>query len=260
VSVLPPAQQQALARQDAHFLAIPLQTGPSPHSMAAHLRKITRLLRNHEGPSPCSDVMAHLNGLYDRSVPPEPAIACRKGCSHCCTQQVAVSAPEAFFLAAQLRGDPRGSAMAAVALQLGGAALGQENPHGIACALLDAQGACSLYAARPLGCHAFVSLRLEACLAAFVEGALPDIPMPQAHVTLLYMCRMMLTAALRLAGLDEATYEMNAAVCASLAQPDSERRWFAGVDIFAGLARSPTPPPHVGDEIARMATFVAPTV
>lgn len=228
--------------------------------MAAHLRAIARRLRDPQGGSPCSDVMAHLNGLYDRSVPPDPGIACAKGCSHCCTQQVAVAAPEAFFLAAQLQGDPRGRAMADVARQLDGAAPGQDKPHGIACALLDTQGACSLYAARPLGCHAFVSLRLDACLAAFTQGALPDIPMPQPHVSMLYMCRMMLSAALRLAGLDDASYEMNAAVSAVLARPDAERQWLAGTDIFAGLARSPAPPSNVRDEIARMIAFVAPTL
>ena len=53
--------------------------------------------------SPSSDAIAHLTALYERTVPPRPDIACRKGCGYCCTQPVIVSAPEAFFVAAQLR-------------------------------------------------------------------------------------------------------------------------------------------------------------
>src|SRR5690348_9827965 len=71
--------------------------------MAAHLRHMVRLLRDAGTASPSSAAITYLTALYDRSVPPRPDIACRKGCSHCCCQPVMITAPEAFLIAAQIR-------------------------------------------------------------------------------------------------------------------------------------------------------------
>ena len=70
--------------------------------MAAHLRHLVQLLRSPTSKSPSSEAVAHIGALHDRTVPKqtEKMLACRKGCSHCCSQMVVVTAPEDARLAA----------------------------------------------------------------------------------------------------------------------------------------------------------------
>jgi hypothetical protein len=253
-------ERRQLEQQDLYFLPRPLALGPQPHSMAAHLRHTVRLLRNAGVPSPSAAAVAYLVGLYDRSVPPRTDIACRKGCSYCCCQPVLVSAPEAFFIAAQIRERPDSrNSVAAAAQELIGRAPDSPISEWVRCPLLEDQ-ACAIYAARPLACHAFVSVKLEACLAAFVDHAPPDIPMPANNISLLYGCRMLLFAAQRLIGRPDHTYEMNGAVSIVLATDKAEARWLAGEDLFAGLESKTPIPPQFEREIAGMTAFVAPTL
>jgi Fe-S-cluster containining protein len=254
-------ERRALQAQDARYLPLPLQSGPDPGSMAAHLRHLVRLLRDPATPSPCSDAVAHLTALYDRTVQPRADIACARGCAHCCTQPVSLSAAEAFYVAAQLRARPDAAAAVAGYVE---AMRGLSQPERIArrafCPLLE-DAACSIYAARPLACHAFISVDVARCIEAFVELKEPQIPMPQDYVSVLYACRMMLMAALRIVGASDASYEMNAAVAEVLAQgPDAERRWLAGEAVLAAVEDQGAPPPQYEAAIRQMAAFVGPTV
>lgn len=255
-------ERRALQRQDAAFLSVPLVLNGDPRPVAAHIRHIVHRLRDPQASSPCSEAVAHVAGLFDRSVPPIPAapLACRKGCSHCCVQMVVLTAPEAFCVAAQLRKRPK--TMAAI-VEANSRAQGltlQERLHSkIWCPLL-ADAICSVYAARPLACHGFVSINLEACLAAFERGAPPDIPTPQLNVTMLETCRILYMAALRLAGLPDASYEMNEVLTTIFATERAEARWLAGENILAGVPAKAPPPPQFDEAIAKMAAFVAPTV
>jgi hypothetical protein len=127
------------------------------------------------------------------------------------------------------------------------------------CPLLT-DGACSVYAARPLGCHAFVSVDLKACITAFGSRSVPNIPAPRSHSEVQQACRMAFYAALRLAGLSEHGYELNRAVHAILTTPEAETRWLAGEDVLAGL-ETPTPfSPVTEKEITALVGFVAPTL
>jgi hypothetical protein len=117
-----------------------------------------------------------------------------------------------------------------------------------------------MYAARPLACHGFVSAKLDACLAAFVDHQTPQIPMPADNISLLYGCRMLLFAAQRLIGKSDHTYEMNRAVTVALATDNAEARWLAGEDLFGGLENTTPIPPQFEREIAGMVAFVAPTL
>jgi hypothetical protein len=255
------AQRLALQRQDAQFLPLPLNLGPAPHSMAAHLRHLVRLLRNPRSPSPCSDAIAHLTAVFDRTISAadRSGLACRQGCAHCCSQRVTVSPPEAFFVAAQLRARPG----LLSAIEDGAArmrALADSRSHApIACPLL-AGSLCTVYAARPLACRGFVSLDVNACIA-FERDGRPNVAMPAGIIEILYCCRMMLVAAQRLLGLKEGAYEMNAAVGAVLAAQDGmENRWLKGEAVLAHLDGGPPPPPDFNAEIQRMVAFIAPTL
>src|SRR4051812_33815825 len=105
---LSPAQREAIARQDAPFLAMGLVAG-NPHSFEAHLRQTVRLMADRQtSASPSGRLVRHVTDLFERSVPESARaqLACRSGCAFCCRQPVRVSAPEAFVLAAQLRERP----------------------------------------------------------------------------------------------------------------------------------------------------------
>lgn len=173
---------------------------------------------------------------------------------------VVVTAPEAFYVAAHLRSRPEmAAAVAAVARDTATLTLEERLGRNIFCPMLS-EAICSIYATRPLGCRGFVSTSLEACLAAFVRGETPDIPMPNDSISVLYACRMLLMASLRLAGLKDGVYEMNSAVAVALSAPDAEAQWLGGKDLFAGLQSNPPPPAQFETAIRQMVGYVAPTV
>jgi Fe-S-cluster containining protein len=225
--------------------------------MATHVRHVFNLLRDGKSDSPCSKAVAHVTSLFDRTAPANPLIACRKGCAHCCTQKVVLTAPEAFFVAARIKQNPR--AREAVlethrrthAMSLEGRLQAQ-----IFCALLE-ESICSIYTARPLACHAFVSTDLEACLAAFTRNQSANIPMPNEYVHTVHTCRILLMAALRIARLPSSVYEMNAALAVILTQENAEARWLAGENILAGVPVEAPPPPQFEQAIRQMAVFTA---
>jgi Fe-S-cluster containining protein len=258
-------ERRALQREDAAFIAQPLvmtRDARATRSMDAHVRQVVALLRNANAPSPCSDAVAYVTDLYERTVPQSAhdKIVCRKGCAYCCTQLVTLTAPEAFFVARALRKrrDLK-ERIAAADKTTRGLSLEERLKAHTVCPLLDA-GACSIYAARPLGCHAFVSVNLDACRATFEHDAPPQIPQPVEHSAVLYACRLMLNAALRLAGLKAESYELNGAVTRALDAPDTERRWLAGEDVLAGTEAGGGIPPDAAAVIDRIVANVAPTI
>jgi len=230
-----------------------------PRSMAAHLRHVVGLLQDPASRSPCSAAVAHLTALYDRTVAPHPDIACRKGCAYCCSQDVAVTAPEAFFVAATIRNNPAAVAAVLEAEQRLTGLTPEARLGKVMCPLL-ADAACSIYAARPLGCHGFVSVNLQACIDTFVEHKPPQVPMPQNNVSTLYAVRMMMKAALRLIGREDQTFEMVPAVAAILRQQNAERRWLAGEPVFASVRGDGLIPHDFELGIQQMAAHVRPTI
>ena len=243
--------RRALARSDQALLEAPLTPGRDD-ILAAHLRHIAGLLRG-DGPVAA---LRHLTRLFEDSVPPSvrATLACRSGCAFCCQQRVGINAPEAFALAAALRGQAdMAAAFAGNAAQL---AQGGSWPR---CAVLGADNACNAYEDRPLSCHGFVSLAVADCIAARDQPAAAAISEPALYGNLRDMCRMMMHAALRLNGHRDANYEMNAAMARALSLADGEARWRAGEDVFAGLPVIALSP-HGEGAIARLTAAIAPTV
>lgn len=256
------AERRTLQREDADILPKPLHMGTNPRFAAAHIRHVVKLLRAPQSKSPCSEAIAHVTGLFDRTVPAQAnaMIACRKGCAHCCTQMVVLTLPEAFFVAAQIRHKKETiAAIIAAAANIGALSLDERLKAKAFCPLLD-NALCSIYAARPLGCHAFVSVNLEACIAAFVRDEPPNLTMPNDTVNVLYAVRMLLTAALRLAGLDHGHYEMLSLLAVILTTENAEARWLAGENIMAAVKPGPPAPPQFEQAITQMVAHVAPTV
>jgi hypothetical protein len=256
------AERRALQRDDEKYLSQPLNLGPDPRSIAAHVRQMVHLFSNPAAASPCADAISHVSELFSRTVPKESekGLACRRGCASCCTQLVSISAPEAFWVAAQIRRKPAVvAAMRAADEKTHGFSIEERLKSHVVCPLLE-DAACSIYAARPIGCRGFVSLNLDACIATFVHGAEPQIPTPANRLDILYACRMVLYAAMRLRKLKAEAYEMNAAVLAALAYEDAEVRWLAGEDIFADVPVTGGVPPNYEIAISQLVAHVAPTV
>jgi hypothetical protein len=251
-------ERRALQKQDEHFLRLPLDHGTDPRSMGAHLRQLVRLLTDPRSRTPVSDAVAHITRLYDKTVPPWDGLACRKGCSHCCTQPVSITAAEALYVASALKDRPD-TAAAVIAADEAIRSLSPEELGRRYCPML-VDDACSIYVQRPLACRSFVSTSLEACIATFDHGAEPQIPMPAITVSLLYTHRMMLMAALRLVGADDSAYELKSAVSAVLKEPDAERRFLSGERVAAGAGPGERPPPDYDRAINERAAYVYPTL
>jgi hypothetical protein len=256
------ADRRTLQRLDQQILGQPLYMGSDPRPAAAHVRHMVHLLRSPQSESPCSDALVHITALFDRTVPDQATkmIACRKGCAHCCTQPVVVTAPEAFWVAAQVRKRPKvAAAIKQAAASIGHLPLQERLKAQTFCPMLD-EALCSIYAGRPIGCRGFVSVDLDACLRMFTRAEITDIPMPNDTVQILYAVRMLLASALRLLKLPETVYEMNTILALILATENAEARWLAGEDIFASLESGPPAPPQYDIAIGQMAQHVAPTI
>ena len=258
-ATLSAAQRRALAEQDARWLDLPLPSNGDPASVAAHVRHLAKLMGGGRRAS-ASAAASHWGQLYDRSVPQNFALACRKGCAHCCCQSVLVYAPEAFRIAALMRERTETlAAMQAAAEKWGGATSGPGSPRRVTCPLLS-NGACSIYDARPLNCRAFVAIDVRECISTFVMMGKFAVRMPVPVTNVRTFCHMLMMSALRLAGKNIALYEMNAAIGRALATPDAEALWLSGEDIFKGLEQDVSIAPEIDAQIEQLAAFVAPTM
>lgn len=256
------ADRRTLHRMDQQIIGLPLYMGNDPRPGAAHVRHLVHLLRREQSASPCSDAVAHITAVFDRTVPEQATkmISCRKGCSFCCTQPVVVSAPEAFWVAAQLRKRPKVvAAIKEAAKSFGPLPLQERLNARKFCPMLE-DTLCTIYEGRPIGCRGFASVDLEACLKMFDRGEVTDIPMPNDMIQVLYAARILLSAALRLTKLSEKVYEMNTILAAIFAEENAEARWLAGEDLFAALEAGPPPPPQFDYAIESLAKYAAPTI
>lgn len=253
-------QRDALARQDAPFLAAPLRPA-DPRSFEAHVRQAARLLRDRQtSASPSARAVRHVVELFERSVPESARaqLACASGCAFCCYQPVRVTAAEAFFLAGQLRERPETeAAVRAAADMLSDRQADAPKVAWLRCPLLDADNGCSAYAARPLNCHAYVSVNVEDCKAV-EAGAVVMEPAP--YKTIKEGARVMLQAALRANGLPDTSYELNAALRAVLDTDHAEKRWLRGEDIFAQVPQVSPNNAQAEKLIAWVAANIAPTL
>src|SRR3569833_1653288 len=203
-------QRDALARRDAPLLTQPL-VNPDMDMVAAHIRHMVGLLRDRRGPSPCSKALAHIAGVYDRTIPhlTSQALACRAGCTHCCNQSEVVFAPEAFAIAAQIRDRPQTVAAVRAAEEKMRGRSPENQPHGWAACPMLVDKSCSVYEARPFGCRSFVSLNVNDCIGTYEQQGKPSIAQPDAWRLLRRQCTSLFQAALRLAGLPDTAYELN---------------------------------------------------
>lgn len=169
-------------------------------------------------------------------------VACARGCSFCCNLRVQVQPYEAFTLAAWLRRnfDPkrledvlaRLRANVARTRELGEEARKRTN---IPCALLGADGACTAYEARPAQCRRYHSTDVAPCRS--FHDTHDDAIEATMHQAVAHNADVIITQgrhAVRAAGLDDASVDMNVALLEALGNPKSWRRWRDGKKPFVG--------------------------
>jgi hypothetical protein len=151
---------------------------------------------------------ARLRGRVER----EGALACRAGCDACCHQRVAVLPAEADAIARHVRTRDPGRVARLTAPR------GERDP----CPFLD-DGACTIYAVRPLRCRGLHSRHATVC-RKWPEGRLPDgvdaAVFPPEPIALMDAALAGLGQALQEAGCDTTTLELAAAVAARLKTND----------------------------------------
>lgn len=111
--------------------------------------------------------------------------ACRRGCSHCCHQPVAVAPLEAEIIGEGIGITP---AKPRLHTSFAGYPRGYDHP----CRFLDEDGECSIYEHRPFSCRVLVSLADDAHQCELHDGGGADVPYMDARG--LQMLYGMLTA------------------------------------------------------------------
>lgn len=117
----------------------------------------------------------HIAGEWSRLVAPDAA--CRRGCSHCCHINTEVPRSEA-----QLIAKASGRTLQEPAVKLGWTSTPPEKFLGVPCPFLR-DGACSIYAHRPLACRTLLSMADDEALCELRPGE--NVPVPYANATAL---------------------------------------------------------------------------
>lgn len=210
---------------------------------------IHEALTDRNSSNRASDAAALAERVLDRSlaaIEKDPAIACRRGCSHCCVTVASVTPPEIFrvvqWLVAEQKHLPADLSIAAVTARCTakeGASIAAMLASKVPCPAL-VEDACGVHPARPLNCRQFFSTSLDACIARFGrdEG---EIPFVGAAVDRGVLARILLLGALQAAGLPDTSYELSGALRIALTTPDAERRWLDGEPLFHGAIETPRP-------------------
>lgn len=170
-------------------------------------------------------------------------LACSPGCAFCCHLRVQLQPYEAFHLASWLRRHFDAPSLAAVAARLRANAaktreLGEEARKrvNLACALLDDEGRCTAYEARPAACRRCHSQSVDPCRAFHDDPSRDDIESGM-HPAISHNADVIMTQArhaARAAGLDDDSVDMNVALLGALENPKALRRWKDGKKPFVG--------------------------
>lgn len=245
------AERRRQAREDRERIARGLEAGRADgREVISLMRVLHDLIAESRDAGTVAPVMQflHANMRAAERLAPGHLLACRRGCAHCCHTFVSARAPEVLFIKRTIPGRDREMVRAAVedAYAVTGTLVpGARGATAHPCPMLQ-DGACRVYAARPMTCRMAVSQSAEICARAFAPGAGPEsIPLPEYYPMLRRGYSVALGGALKRAGFPACSYEYNAAMRTALARPDAETAWLAGEDVFAEVPRDPGSDPFV---------------
>jgi Fe-S-cluster containining protein len=168
--------------------------------------------------------------------------ACARGCAYCCTQGVAVTAPEVIRMVSHATqtlppGDLeriRERAARNALLTHGTTVLGY--PPRLDCAFLGDDRACLVHAARPLMCRREHAMDAADCKQGY-DLAAPGVDHPIVRLVRAKLASDEVLDAYRYglaaAGADPSYYELQEAAHIALSVPGSSDAWLAGSAAFA---------------------------
>lgn len=242
-------------------LMLPAGIPPLPPEGARYLRTIAETARNLVRQSLIeasargkpADVLAVIDAIgvnlgaayeaqfaYQRRIDADferglAAVECRKGCSFCCHIKVTATPLEVIRIAMALGAD-RGPIVLSTADAIAGLDNRQRLALGVPCPLLI-EGACSVYAVRPLTCRALLSRSASLCERQFktnvAQGDALAVPSPLTPRLLAASLINGQIAALRDLGLAGHPVELVSALAALERDPDLFVRWLSREDVFA---------------------------
>lgn len=252
-------QQRELGKLGRQVLAEGLAPHPKRPSIIAVAEVLRAKLTERGNEHRAGEAAALTHKLMETSLgvyKPQVEIACRKGCSYCCSTYVMAVAPDVFRLATVIRagriGTPASAMVTERAAPLRGLGPDERTGAKLACPLL-VDGACSVYAERPTVCRQATSLSLPSCIEEY-EGIDRDghVQVSSAHLAHASNATVILLGAMRAVGLETHGYELSEALVVALGGADTEQRWLDHEDVFKGVARHPRAP-----EIDRVAAQIA---
>jgi Fe-S-cluster containining protein len=193
--------------------------------------------------------LAAFDGLNSEGIARTPKpLACRAGCSLCCSLRVDVFAHEVFPIVEHIRRHWSADEIAALMSRLAGHAQTvltltpfEHATRNVPCALLGKDGWCSVYAARPQSCRRHHSQDLPTCQYTYDHPT--DLETPAAHDRALFRA---LTEAMvqnieayAEFGFDQTIYELGTALQEALTDPASWRRWRNHEPAFRRASTTP---------------------
>ncbi len=203
------------------------------HAVAGASRRLS------DPPSPESTRDAYTWGLdqVERAFAETPrhdraAIACRSGCGHCCHVSIDVQAHEVFHAAEYIQTHFSPDALAAVIARtaarraaLAAPAAPPRDRFMLPCALL-ADGACTIYPARPVACRAHHTSDATICAAHIADPSvdLDTVFIPTLRARL-FAVMLGLDEAFEAAGLDDRAYDFGAALHEALTNSLCHTLW-----------------------------------
>jgi hypothetical protein len=229
-----------LRRLRAELQRAGLPAQPNVYHVAALASALIERLGERRDPARASAAAEYLYRIAPasfRATGIEPGLDCKRGCDYCCRGYVSATAPQIFAAARAVRAqalsyEAARARVAAASEKVRGAEwLARCRMHE-PCPLL-VEGACSIYASRPLACRGFVSLSVAACRRAFEQNT-NDVVVPAVYGNVRSALENALRAALKHHALPGESYELDTALQCVLARPDAEAAWLGGEDVFAG--------------------------
>jgi Fe-S-cluster containining protein len=168
-------------------------------------------------------------------------LACKAGCFYCCHIKVDVLPFEVFYLVTHItatldKGEldqVRAKAMAN-RQRITSMTCAEQEETAIQCPLLNNEGCCMCYVARPTTCRKYHSCSAAPCQAMFEGKA--DRDMRSQVVEVRYPSAAIFLAAEKTfqnAGLDAAAYDLSSALDEALSNPSCYRRWRDGKSAFS---------------------------
>src|SRR5215471_17650134 len=214
-----------------------------PEPTAAMARQLHALLESAKHAKNIDPAVKFLHSKADATLKSGSgvALACKKGCAHCCHAWVSLTIPEALFVAKLIRKtraqELEENVRRSHALTSGYDFAARER-HPTPCPMLK-EDLCSVYESRPLVCRFAASANALACMRSLRQLTGETIPTPMRHLKGRGVYNVATVIALRHAQLPHYFYEFNAALTRALERADAEAAWLGGEDVFLDVKRDP---------------------